>query len=196
MDDDFIKMEHIAITTTHKEDQFDPSEENLEKELQKNGKYVYQLQGCKDENKIFIANVGIFMKPPDIIISQFKLKKKFDCILISCIHDFDILKQMASIKKFDIFKIIIQYRKYQIASVYLHFHPENMKSIDRYLLVNKISPISGKFTVCLEANDKIYLLEEFYLYPGQNKIIEKIIKNIGKDIVGEIFEEIIKQYNI
>jgi hypothetical protein len=122
-----------------------------------NGEKVYQVQG--NEFGAAIMNVGVMVKPHDVLISEFDMLD-YKCYIVSKIYDVDALKIANDHNNFVLIKIIIC----KTSDVPLITLCYNFKTIINIL--NCISEkddkkqIFGTFSITLHYQDKYAILQE------------------------------------
>jgi hypothetical protein len=159
---------------------------------------VYQLQPILGERNIKILHVGILNKVHDVIINRFDLSMRVNCILISCIYTINSLQEIESGCRFPICKIIINHndgvKLSPICTICLNYHTfehkQNNKSISEYVS-NKddIIKLYGYYSISLNYDKKITILETIKEISDMNSIFSKMIKYIKSDVVQNILKE-------
>lgn len=160
----------------------DKNTELLENEqliMTSNLQKVYQVNGIYDQGKAYIRHVGNFEKKPKILLNKFKFQD-FDCNILSYVLDQKDIVKSNNTKLFKMVSLIMFKNEKPIVSICMKYKLSNDDIPISELLSdeNNIIATSGSFLVYLKKyinNEKI-LLHTFQTFPGNNNIIEKLIK--------------------
>lgn len=131
---------------------------------------LYQIQGIKDTNRAVIRLVAYGDKRPQILLKEFMFKN-YNCKIISyLLNTKDTNKSNNT--NYKMISLIISIKNEPMYSISIEFN-----TLDKIDLTRNIE-LNGKFLVYLEKKDvnKNIILHEFDKYPGNNNMVEKLIK--------------------
>jgi hypothetical protein len=179
--EEFISITNIAKTYI---DEPLLNEDECHNELLGKGEFVYQIQGQTDNSSAQIMNVGILLQLHDVLINEFDLSPKIRCVIVNCIYNQTLLKQLENNCRFPIIKTLISYNNgvtsIPLANMSYHFntfvHQQNNQSIVNYLSSqdHKIN-LYGFFSINFQLENKIMNLEIYKNHLSHSQIFENLI---------------------
>lgn len=150
-------------------------QERVGKELQK----LYQIVGVYQENKAFIRHVGVGDKRPLILLKNFKFIN-YDCKIVSYIlNKYDIEKSIKN-NTFKMVELAVYNESDLFFSISFDYEVCKIgKNILETLLYKDEIETEGTFIINLNKKDNTkILLYKFDKFPGNNNIIEKLVKSL------------------
>lgn len=185
-DEEFINVDELNITYEEKNNDDDNGKAN--------DVNIYQIQPILNERYSKFCHVGILNKLHDVIINKFDLSLRINCILLSCMYDTKLLNLIESHCRFPICKILINYndgKKLEpICTINFNFHTFTHAQHNKSILEYVSEKLYGYYSITLNHNKKITILEVIKEVDNINFIFNKMIEYLRTPVV----ENIIKIY--
>jgi len=179
-DDDFVDITPLKqqIPVEYEKVNYDDNE--METLLEHNGVSVYQIQPNENSGSIVLMEVGRFLQPIEVLISEFDFKELFNCNMVLVTYTVDKLR--LSDRCFPLIKIIVSNKKtgstkchtqgsttdepkeklFPIGCIMLNFntttHKENSnKDIEHYLSSLSSDPkeLHGHYSITFHYTDNV-----------------------------------------
>lgn len=151
-------------------------------------KAIYQLQSTCDENKLI--EVGIFNSTPSVLLQDFDISENLKCLLLSCFHDQETIKNS---KEFTIMKILINRksdRLHPIASLSYNFNlSEELENAALLDLLGK--NIKGYFTINFHYKEKYMNILRLEKFVSRDYVMEEMISKLLDEPIQSILNELL-----
>lgn len=166
------------------------------------GELAYQIQPEPNTNRANIMAVGRLSERTDILINQFNIDTKTNCVITSSIYYLTDLKELEADCRFPLIKIYVNYKDGEqlklIGCMILFFHTfvhlKEKRGIDEYISEkdNRVS-LNGFFSISFHFGNQKIMMENMRESLGMNVMIDKMITYLTSDKMRGVIVGLLKK---
>lgn len=203
--DEYIDLNELPINNDEDNNKYNDieidSDTDNEKQNSSNYQKIYQVIPETKSAVAQIRHVGNFNKTPTVSINTFRLNKKINCDIISCLHSENDLYNLEDKGKFDVIKILVFKKNKMICtltgSFYTFIHKKNKKPLKGYLSTkDKQIGMEGFYIIMFQYMEgnimKTLQLEHLKTFPEKSLFIQKMILHLTGKTVSDLLKSIVK----
>ncbi len=205
--DEFVDISPLKQQIPVAYDKISYNDDELTTILEKDGVSVYQVQPKDGTNTAVLMEVGRFLQPIEVLITEFDFKDKYNCNMV--LITYTVEKLLHTVSRVPIIKIIVSDKRgettdsgvdklFPIGCIMLNFECDLHKdNIAEYLstVSGLQKDLHGSYSITFHYKDSVGVtkyvnIETIDTYLGQHEMFEKVIGCLHHEFIVDMLKEI------